>query len=726
MKEHFMEYINNRENEGERRIRKMKKMNKKVRIILILILCFGMVFSNGTTNIQADEENVCMHHEEHTDDCGYQEDENGDVISPCEFVCDICDITEENNTTVEEEIETTTEEGVISEKDKEDTTNETATYIAETAVEGAEKVETVTESVENNALTAIVAGESKNFDTLSEAINAADANTTVTINKNLKGEADKGTAEAIEISKSLIIDLNGKTIDAGETAGVFTVTSTSPNNVITIKNGVLTGTSGASGAPLRVTGAGTVNFENLKIIENSTTGAGGGLYINTYKQSTTAIINITNCTFEKNTSGTHGGAIYAYGLSTKNPTTLNIKDSKFYDNKSNVVGKSTSNYGGAIYDNDGKYQVYINRNNPDEGVFGTYSDLSQSKIDSVDISNYMLGGGAYRWKDADGNYIPLNEMNETYRKAYQLNNDPSNASKKAAETTAEAAPNGGVWITGNSSTYGGGAIGTNGTVIIGKSNPEHINVDVNKKWEDNDYANTVENVNIWLFRTNVNTPVEFVGREEMYYYISSRADHVENGKASREWKKSVKFQDLPNKDTNGEDYEYFILEEYLLKEGVGTDSNITHVWAKTGREYKNIIDEIMGGTPYIWSDEPGAIYKSEVTKNTDTDFTVTNSPRINISVEKVWDDNDNQDGIRANAITVQLLQNGKPFGTPVILNQSNQWKINFSELPEYDENGVKYQYAIEEVEVEGYDSVITNDGQGRFTITNTHEPEKHK
>ena len=42
--------------------------------------------------------------------------------------------------------------------------------------------------------------------------------------------------------------------------------------------------------------------------------------------------------------------------------------------------------------------------------------------------------------------------------------------------------------------------------------------------------------------------------------------------------------------------------------------------------------------------------------------------QINIPVEKVWDDNNNQDGKRPESIQVQLYANGKAQGEPVVLN----------------------------------------------------------
>ncbi len=96
--------------------------------------------------------------------------------------------------------------------------------------------------------------------------------------------------------------------------------------------------------------------------------------------------------------------------------------------------------------------------------------------------------------------------------------------------------------------------------------------------------------------------------------------------------------------------------------------------------------------------------------------------QINIPVEKVWKDNNNQDGKRPNSVTVTLYANNQPTGQSLTLNESNSWKGTFENLAEY-ENGKKINYTVQETPVSGYASATTGSASEGFTITNSHTPE---
>lgn len=96
--------------------------------------------------------------------------------------------------------------------------------------------------------------------------------------------------------------------------------------------------------------------------------------------------------------------------------------------------------------------------------------------------------------------------------------------------------------------------------------------------------------------------------------------------------------------------------------------------------------------------------------------------QINIPVEKVWEDNNDQDGLRPQSVTVKLLADGKDTEKTLTLNAGNNWRGTFSELDKY-ENGREVTYTIEEVSVTGYETEISGSSSTGFTITNTHTPE---
>ncbi|MEA4889397.1 MAG: Cna B-type domain-containing protein [Clostridiaceae bacterium] len=124
------------------------------------------------------------------------------------------------------------------------------------------------------------------------------------------------------------------------------------------------------------------------------------------------------------------------------------------------------------------------------------------------------------------------------------------------------------------------------------------------------------------------------------------------------------------------------------------------------------------GVDYIYTvAEITAVPGYTTTYSTDT-FTITNTlDTTEKTVTKIWSDFNDANGLRPDGISVQLLQNGSPFGDPVTLNEANSWSHLFTDLPETDEFGVDYTYTVAEITaVPGYTTTYSTD---TFTITNT-------
>ena len=119
-----------------------------------------------------------------------------------------------------------------------------------------------------------------------------------------------------------------------------------------------------------------------------------------------------------------------------------------------------------------------------------------------------------------------------------------------------------------------------------------------------------------------------------------------------------------------------------------------------------------------------ANYTSVVISNDSAySFTVTNThvPVVtSVDVIKVWNDINNQDGVRSVGVSVVLIADGDVVGT-VTLDDSNAWKHTFENLPVYS-NGQLINYTIDEVDVANYTSVVSNNATYSFTVTNTHVP----
>lgn len=99
---------------------------------------------------------------------------------------------------------------------------------------------------------------------------------------------------------------------------------------------------------------------------------------------------------------------------------------------------------------------------------------------------------------------------------------------------------------------------------------------------------------------------------------------------------------------------------------------------------------------------------------------------IDLEASKVWDDQDNVEGLRPEKIEFQLYKNGKAEGKPVALSAGNDWKVTFSALPDKDKDGKAITYTVKEVKVPTHYTTDSQEAQffdGKATITNKRTPE---
>ena len=118
-------------------------------------------------------------------------------------------------------------------------------------------------------------------------------------------------------------------------------------------------------------------------------------------------------------------------------------------------------------------------------------------------------------------------------------------------------------------------------------------------------------------------------------------------------------------------------------------------------------------------------YASEITGSMSEGFVVTNTSTETVDVwgTKVWDDDDDRDGIRPEHVTVALLADGAELLSKEV-GADDDWSFAFDALPKYDPiDGHEVSYAVQEKPVDGYASVTSGDATLGFTVTNVHEPE---
>ena len=150
--------------------------------------------------------------------------------------------------------------------------------------------------------------------------------------------------------------------------------------------------------------------------------------------------------------------------------------------------------------------------------------------------------------------------------------------------------------------------------------------------------------------------------------------------------------------------------------------------------------ETISGTTYTFEklptyNEDGNEIVYTVTENTvneyttsysDDTLTITNThipETTSVTVNKVWDDNNDQDRIRTNSVSISVMNGNTPVETQNLSN-GNNWTYTFTNLPKY-ENGSIIQYTVMENDVpDGYTVNVTGDLTAGYTVTNTHTPEK--
>ena len=107
-------------------------------------------------------------------------------------------------------------------------------------------------------------------------------------------------------------------------------------------------------------------------------------------------------------------------------------------------------------------------------------------------------------------------------------------------------------------------------------------------------------------------------------------------------------------------------------------------------------------------------------------YNVTNSHtpgQTSHTVQKVWDDGQNQDGLRPVELKVQLYADDQKYGDEVSLTAANNWTYTWSQLPEKAQ-GKAISYQAREVAVpQGYQADQPSTQAGVTTLTNRHTPE---
>lgn len=308
--------------------------------------------------------------------------------------------------------------------------------------------------------------------------------------------------------------------------------------------------------------------------------------------------------------------------------------------------------------------------------------------------------------------------------------------------------------------------------------PEKKNIDITKVWEDNNnqdgkrpndisinlYADgnqintiTLNDTNNWYGEFNdlplykdgnvINYTISEVEVTDYTVNIVKNGDSyvITNTHIPERADRTVKkiWRDGSNKDNTRPDSMQFRLykngEEYsdIITLDASNSVGNTDEWEYTfndlfvyenGEKISYTVKEIEVPTGY------GVIYNQEK-------LYIFNAypPEVELSVEKIWDDEDDADGIRPESVAVQLLADGKPYTIDdqnigyVVLNEENNWNYVWGFAEKYNSEGERYEYSLQEVNLDGGNtytsSISTKDDENpefecTYVVTNTYKPQK--
>ncbi|MHC0552886.1 Cna B-type domain-containing protein [Salinicoccus sp. CNSTN-B1] len=113
---------------------------------------------------------------------------------------------------------------------------------------------------------------------------------------------------------------------------------------------------------------------------------------------------------------------------------------------------------------------------------------------------------------------------------------------------------------------------------------------------------------------------------------------------------------------------------------VTKENNWTHTWSgldlkANGKNIDYTVEEL----------EVPEDYEVSVDNEDHGNLIITNAytPEVTeVSVSKEWDDADNQDGVRPEKVTVNLL-NDSEIEASAVLSEENDWTHTFSDLPKF-------------------------------------------
>ncbi|MGL9868467.1 Cna B-type domain-containing protein [Enterococcus sp. DIV0691] len=286
--------------------------------------------------------------------------------------------------------------------------------------------------------------------------------------------------------------------------------------------------------------------------------------------------------------------------------------------------------------------------------------------------------------------------------------------------------------------------------ITNTHNPETTEVSGQKTWNDNEDQDgkRPKNITVNLLANGKQVQSKEVSETDGWKYEFTNLPKYENGQEITytvtenqvpEYNTEIKGFDITNSytpgktsvsvtktwnDNNNQDGlrpNSIKVQLYANGEAKGSPIELTegnqwnHTWNDLAEKAKGQtiaytvkeVDQVPGYTSQVDESDLGNV-KITNTHNPET---------TEVSGQKTWNDNEDQDGKRPKNITVNLLANGKQVQSKEV-SETDGWKYEFTNLPKY-ENGQEITYTVTENQVPEYNTEIKG-----FDITNSYTPGK--
>ena len=286
----------------------------------------------------------------------------------------------------------------------------------------------------------------------------------------------------------------------------------------------------------------------------------------------------------------------------------------------------------------------------------------------------------------------------------------------------------------------------NGYDVVNTHTPELTEVEGSKTWDDNDDQDGVrpESITINLLADGEQVDSITVTEEDNWAWSFTELDKYRDGGVEIVYTITEDEIEGYNTEVNGYDVVNTHTPEKTEVEGSKTwvdnddqdgvrPASITINLLADGEQVDSItvteednwswsfteLDKYKdGGVEIVYS-----ITEDEIDGYTTTieDYNVTNThtpEKTEVEGSKTWDDNDDQDGVRPESITINLLADGEVIDTVTVTEEDN-WAWSFTDLDIYRDGGVEIVYTITEDEIEGYTTEVNG-----YDVVNTHTPEK--